>query len=564
MKIAIAQINPLIGDLLGNKQLILNAYIEALNQQADLLLTPELSLWGYPPKDLLLRPILLKKQAKVLDKLSDEIALTKSDVPVLVGIAEPTPDDQLPSLFNSIAIVQKSGWKVITRKQLLPTYDVFDEKRYFRSSSSGNTLKLKVKGKTWNLGITICEDLWVDEKIQGQRLAGPDPIAALASQNIDVLVNLSASPFSQSKDALRLKLAKSAADRLSCPVIYVNQVGGNDELVFDGCSFAINENSDTTLKLSCCLEAFAVLDLKNKERKIIEVSQDPTEKLFRVLVLGVRDYARKCGFDRALLGLSGGIDSALVAVIASAALGGKNLTALLMPSPWSSDGSILDSQNLADRLEICAIQVPITTLMQSYEDVLKVPLGKCPEGLTAENLQSRIRGTLLMALANQEGHLLLSTGNKSELAVGYCTLYGDMNGGLSVIGDLYKTTVYQLCEWLDSPLSNKARKELGLPNTNELVGQLIRKKPPSAELSPNQLDSDSLPEYSLLDPILKSLIEKNMTPEELIENGSEAALVHRIQMLIKKAEFKRRQSPPLLKVSNQAFGSGWRIPIAAV
>jgi NAD+ synthetase len=290
---------------------------------------------------------------------------------------------------------------------------------------------------------------------------------------------------------------------------------------------------------------------------------DPEELLLRTLVLGLRDYARKCGFRRALLGLSGGIDSALVAVLAAAALGPGNVQALLMPSPWSSAGSIEDSLALAERLGIATGTVPIAALMAGFDAALNEPLAGAPAGLTAENLQSRIRGTLLMALANQQGQLLLSTGNKSELAVGYCTLYGDMNGGLAVIGDLYKTSVFRLCAWIDSPAAAACRQALGLAAEGELVGRAIREKPPSAELRPDQRDSDSLPDYDQLDPLLKALIEEQRSPEELIATGTDAALAERVQGLLRRAEFKRRQAAPLLKVSNRAFGSGWRMPIAA-
>jgi NAD+ synthetase len=287
------------------------------------------------------------------------------------------------------------------------------------------------------------------------------------------------------------------------------------------------------------------------------------EQLLRVLCLGVRDYARKCGFQRALLGLSGGIDSALVAVIACAALGAEWVRALLMPSPWSSAGSIEDSTALAERLGLVTATVPIAALMAGFDSALEPVLGGPPEGLTAENLQSRIRGTLLMAVANQEGRLLLATGNKSELAVGYCTLYGDMNGGLSVIGDLYKTSVYRLCAWLDSPAAATCRTDLGLPPTGPLIGAAIRQKPPSAELRPDQRDSDSLPPYERLDPLLKGLVERLATPEELVAAGAERAVVERVTGLLQRAEFKRRQAAPVLKVSSRAFGSGWRMPIAA-
>ncbi|WP_320666968.1 NAD+ synthase [Prochlorococcus sp. MIT 1307] len=563
MRLALAQINPLIGDLKGNSQIILEACRKAASEDADLLLTPELSLWGYPPKDLLLNTLLFEEQRNILDELTRSIALEAKGLRAVIGIAEPTQDIHLPTLFNSIVLVESSGWKVIARKQLLPTYDVFDEKRYFRPGEGLGALNLEINQRIWNIGITICEDLWVDEKLQGQRVLGPDPIAELESQKIDLLINLSASPFSHNKTYLRQSLASKAVERLQCPVIYLNQVGGNDELVFDGASFVLNAKGELVLTLPICKKSLVIWSPTSQEKSGIERASSKQEELFQALVLGVKDYAKKCGFDSAIVGLSGGIDSSLVTIIATAALGSKNVTAVLMPSPWSSIGSIQDSLGLANRLGICTKTLPINSLMQTYDATLKDPLGQLPEGITAENLQSRIRGTLLMALANQKGHLLLSTGNKSELAIGYCTLYGDMNGGLSVIGDLYKTCVFDLCKWLDSKAASPCKSALGLPSHTELVGETILKKPPSAELRPGQLDSDSIPAYEILDPILKGFVEDRKSSQELINSGHCAKFINQIEKLLKKAEFKRRQAPPSLKVSNQAFGSGWRLPIAA-
>ncbi len=563
MRFALAQINPLIGDLQGNSQKILAACHDANQQGANLLLTPELSLWGYPPKDLLFNQTLLTQQIDILNDISDYLSLNSPELGVLVGIAEAAEDSKLPNLYNSIVLVDNAGWKVISRKQLLPTYDVFDEKRYFRASNSSSILKRKFNGETWKIGITICEDLWVEEKIQGKQLTGPDPLAKLENKGIDLIVNLSASPFSHFKQSLRYQLASKAVNRLHCPLIYINQTGGNDELIFDGGSFVLNKRTELVLKLPNCKEAFTIWDPKSKEIKIFDQSKDKEEQLFEALVMGVHDYAKKCNFNSALIGLSGGIDSALVAVIASAALGANKVKSLLMPSPWSSTGSIVDSENLAKRLGFTTDTIPINNLMKGFDIALKEVLGESPQGVTAENLQSRIRGTLLMAVANQKGHLLLSTGNKSELAVGYCTLYGDMNGGLSVIGDLYKTSVFALCDWLDSNASLICRKEMGLPRTGELIGKKILEKAPSAELRPEQKDIDSLPEYAILDPILKAIIEDKVNPQELINKGHEKKLINKIQKMLKYSEFKRRQAPPLLKVSYQAFGSGWRLPIAS-
>ena len=568
MRLALAQLNPLVGDLAGNGELILAACHQAAAQGAELVLTPELSLWGYPPRDLLLRPSLIAKQGVVLDQLAAALARELPLLAVLVGMAEPSGAAPLPNLFNAVALVEAGSWRVVARKRLLPTYDVFDEQRYFCAATGPSVLELERGGRSWRLGLTICEDLWVEEELQGHRLAGADPVAELLSSRIDLLLNLSASPFGQAKVALRQNLAARAAARLGCPVVYVNQVGGNDELVFDGASFVVDSRigveagSAVVSQLASCKEQVSCWEVNGAA----PVAPLPTEneQLFRALVLGVADYARKCGFSSALLGLSGGIDSALVAVIAAAALGGERVQALMMPSPWSSEGSLNDAQELAGRLGLGSRTAEIAALMASFDTTLTPVLEGPPSGLSAENLQSRIRGTLLMAVANQQGQLLLATGNKSELAVGYCTLYGDMNGGLAVIGDLYKTSVFELCAWLDSVAAGPCRRELGLPGEGELVGQAIREKPPSAELRPDQLDSDSLPDYAVLDPILKAYIEELASPEQLITSGTPAELAERVMQLLRRAEFKRRQAPPLLKIGGRAFGSGWRMPIASL
>ena len=577
MRIALAQINPLVGDLLGNADRI-HAALDATQVDgkvgADLLVTPELSLWGYPPRDLLFSSAHLEQQQQALDGLQQRLHSAQLDVALLVGVAEVAPDQQHPRLYNAMALVQAGGWRVVARKQLLPSYDVFDETRYFRASGSPSTISLRVNHHDWHLGLTICEDLWVDQELQERRLVGPDPIAALMPERIDALINCSASPFSRGKATLRRELAARAAARLQCPVVYVNQVGGNDELIFDGASFVMAPGKSTPLLQLpgfCVSTAVWTAQLPASPSEQAphphHQGQDQDaglEALFRALVTGVKDYAIKCGFKKALLGLSGGIDSALVAVIAAAALGPEQVQTLLMPSPWSSAGSLEDALALAARLGISSRIVPIQTLMDDFEATLTPALDAEPSGITAENLQSRIRGTLLMAMANQQGQLLLSTGNKSELAVGYCTLYGDMNGGLAVIGDLYKSTVFALCHWLDSPEAGACRSELGLAVDGPLIGRAILEKPPSAELRPDQKDSDSLPDYGRLDPLLVDLIEHRMSGVQLISAGHDPEDVNRIERLFRRAEFKRRQAPPLLKVSNQAFGSGWRLPIAAI
>ncbi|AKN61116.1 NAD synthetase [Synechococcus sp. WH 8020] len=572
MRIALAQTNPLVGDLSGNAKRLLEACLKISHQTQGtppaLVVSPELSLWGYPPRDLLLSPEHLQQQSEALTQLQQGLRHALPQTALLVGMVEPAPDQQHPRLFNAAALVEANHWRVVARKQLLPTYDVFDESRYFRPADQPSVLSFEADGQDWRLGLTICEDLWVEDALQAQRLMGPDPVENLIPEDVDLLLNLSASPYGRSKASIRHQLAARAAQRLDCPVIYVNQVGGNDELVFDGGSFVVAATGEVELQLPSCREAIACWDSTHRSAGLPANTTDSSEsadheQLFQALVLGVRDYADKCGFQRALLGLSGGIDSALVAVIATAALGADRVQALLMPSPWSSIGSIDDAEALSKRLGISTTTVPIQGLMHGFEATLTPALDQAPSGVTAENLQSRIRGTLLMAVANQQGQLLLSTGNKSELAVGYCTLYGDMNGGLAVIGDLYKSTVFSLCRWLDSPDAMGCRKKLGLLEHDDLIGLEILNKPPSAELRPDQQDSDSLPDYATLDPLLKDLIEKHSSGAQLIAAGHDAADVKRIEQLFRRAEFKRRQAPPVLKVSQQAFGTGWRLPIAS-
>ena len=565
MKLLLAQLNPVIGDLEGNAEKIYDSCKSIKNRDVTLVITPELSLIGYPPKDLLFNPRLFEDEIKILNNLSKKINNLNPSLSILIGIAESTQDLQFPKLYNSVVILEKGHWRVVARKQLLPTYDVFDEKRYFRSAETSSILKLNYQEKDWKIGITICEDIWVEQTLQNEKILGKDPLKSLEKEKLDLLINLSASPFIESKSLIRQQVAAKAAVRLSCPVIYVNQVGGNDELIFDGSSFTLTREGNLQQELPAFEESVVLCDTTSLNKQEIISTAYPTsqESLFRALILGVKDYAKKCHFDSAIIGLSGGIDSALVATIAVAALGSSKVHAILMPSPWSSSGSVKDAMALANRLGIAHQKIPISELMNSFNNVLaSSPWGE-PTGITAENLQSRIRGTILMAVANQKKHLLLSTGNKSELAVGYCTLYGDMNGGLSVIGDLYKTSVFELCDWLDSISSSSCRNDFFLPERGEIISSQIRNKPPSAELSPEQLDSDSLPDYLILDPILKGLIEQHLPTEVLIEKGFDKKIVNKVANLLKNAEFKRYQAPPLLKISNQAFGSGWRKPIAS-
>ena len=562
MKFFLAQINPIVGDLEGNAKKILTIAAQADLNSADFILTPELSLWGYPAKDLLLKRNLVETQYEILDQLAFEIKKKYDELSIAVGIAEIIKDSFFPNLYNSIALIEGGKWKVIARKIILPTYEVFDEKRYFRSEQKVSVLTKKVRNKTFKLGITICEDLWVNNDIEGRGIHKKNPISELKGKDINILLNLSASPYTFKKLELRSKVSSFAAKYLQVPLIYINQVGANDNLIFDGNSFIVDKNGSKIKQLKSFSEDVSSWEIDQPKKTIDEFRYDEISSIFDALVLGVRDYAKKCGFKTALIGLSGGIDSALVSVIATAALGSENVYCVSMPSKWSSEHSKSDAKDLARRLKINFNTISIENVMTSFEESFIKSLNFKAEGITNQNIQSRIRGTLLMALANQEKHLLLSTGNKSELAVGYCTLYGDMNGGLSVIGDLYKTNVFKLCDWLDSDDSKNHRKLHKLNKNIKIIGDNIRLKAPSAELGPNQLDTDSLPPYSILDNILKSIIEEKKDFKLLIKEGHKKELILQIISLIKKSEFKRKQAPPILKLSSQSLGTDWRVPIA--
>ena len=562
MKFFLAQINPIVGDLEGNAKKILSIAAQANLNSADFILTPELSLWGYPAKDLLLKRNLVETQYEILDQLAFEIKKKYDELSIAVGIAEIIKDSFFPNLYNSIALIEGGKWKVIARKIILPTYEVFDEKRYFRSEQKVSVLTKKVRNKTFKVGITICEDLWVNNDIEGRGIHKKNPISELKGKDINILLNLSASPYTFKKLELRSKVSSFAAKYLQVPLIYINQVGANDNLIFDGNSFIVDKNGSKIKQLKSFSEDVSSWEIDQPKKTIDEFRYDEISSIFDALVLGVRDYAKKCGFKTALIGLSGGIDSALVSVIATAALGSENVYCVSMPSKWSSEHSKSDAKDLARRLKINFNTISIENVMTSFEESFIKSLNLKVEGITNQNIQSRIRGTLLMALANQEKHLLLSTGNKSELAVGYCTLYGDMNGGLSVIGDLYKTNVFKLCDWLDSDDSKNHRKLHKLNKNIKIIGDNIRLKAPSAELGPNQLDTDSLPPYSILDNILKSIIEEKKDFKLLIKEGHKKELILQIISLIKKSEFKRKQAPPILKLSSQSLGTDWRVPIA--
>jgi NAD+ synthase (glutamine-hydrolysing) len=553
MKIALAQLNPTIGDLPGNAQRILAAAEQSAQQGARLMLTPELSLCGYPPRDLLMNPSFVQAMAATLQTLATQLP---KGLAVLVGTVEVNPRSAQGGkpLFNSAALLCDGRIQQIFPKRLLPTYDVFDEDRYFEPGHQANHFELD----GIHIGVTICEDLWNDEGFWGKRNYVDNPIADLVQANVDVTVNLSASPYTVGKQRLREAMLHHSAVHYQQPVIYINQVGGNDDLIFDGNSVALNRQGEIVCRAQGFAADLIMVEFDGKDLQPSRITPPPSSddaEIWSALVLGVRDYARKCGFTKAVLGLSGGIDSALVAAIAAAALGADNVLGVLMPSPYSSDHSVNDALALAQILGIQTQTLPIGNLMQGFDQSLEPLFAGTQFGVAEENLQSRIRGNLLMAIANKFGYLLLSTGNKSEMAVGYCTLYGDMNGGLAAIADVPKTRVYSLCTWLNQTAEQQGNGQATIPVH-------ILTKPPSAELKPGQVDQDSLPPYDVLDDILARLVQGHQSAPEIVAAGHDAATVDRVLRLVKIAEFKRRQAPPGLKITDRAFGTGWRMPIA--
>jgi NAD+ synthase (glutamine-hydrolysing) len=564
MKIGMAQLNPIIGDLVGNAERILAAAHGAAARGCRLLLTPELSLCGYPPRDLLLVPSFVEGMWAVLEGLARDLP---ANLAVLVGAVDRNLEAHITggkALFNSMVWLENGAVRQIFHKRLLPTYDVFDEHRYFEPGGESNLLVLDGV----RIGVTICEDLWNDEEFWGKRSYAVNPIADLAELGVDLLVNLSASPYTVGKQRLREAMLEHAAVRYGLPVVYVNQVGGNDDLIFDGCSVGFNRAGEVVCRAGAFESDFAGLDFDEEKGDLIPPNpplerggksaiapllESEDEEIWSALVLGVRDYVRKCGFSKVVLGLSGGVDSSLVAAIAVEAVGRENVLGVLMPSPYSSDHSVTDALQLAKNLGIQTQMLPIGALMEEYDNTLGDLFAGTSFGFAEENLQSRIRGNLLMAVSNKFGHLLISTGNKSEMAVGYCTLYGDMNGGLAAIADVPKMRVYSICRWLNERWEGEG----------EVIPESVLVKAPSAELKPGQFDQDSLPPYEVLDDILDRMIHHRESPGQIVAAGHDAAVVERVVKLVTRAEFKRRQAPPGLKVTDRAFGTGWRMPIAS-
>jgi NAD+ synthase/NAD+ synthase (glutamine-hydrolysing) len=565
VRIALLQINPTAGDLEGNSSLIVRGTRAALAQGAELVVTPELALMGYLPRDLLMNQGFVRRGCQMLTRIAGEL---KDAPPLLVGVATPNPADVGRPLFNSAVLLKDGVVGPAFHKTLLPTYDVFDEDRYFEPFHGTQILELN----GCRLGISICEDVWNDRDFWKRRRYHQDPIEALVDAGAQAIINLSASPFTVGKQALREKMLGHMARRHGLALAIVNQVGGNDDLIFDGRSAAFDAEGRLYARAKGFEEDLLIVDLPLAGRQgasgaaarfngevtrldcvigstgaIAEDDFQAEAEIWNALMLGVRDYARKTRFRKVLLGLSGGIDSALTAAIAAEAMGPQNVLGAMMPSTYSSPGSVDDSVELARNLGIQIVTLPISGIMTTYDTVLEETFRGLPPDVTEENIQSRIRGNLLMALSNKFGSLLLTTGNKSEMSVGYCTLYGDMNGGLAVIADLPKMMVYRVSRW-------RNRRKPDIP-------EAILTKAPSAELRPDQKDQDSLPPYDLLDEILELHVEQCRSAEEIIAEGYDEQTVRRVLRLVRMAEFKRKQAAPVLKVTSRAFGTGWRMPI---
>jgi NAD+ synthase/NAD+ synthase (glutamine-hydrolysing) len=540
MKIALAQFNPTVGDFLGNAARILDLAGQAKQRGANLAVFTELCLCGYPPQDLLERPAFLDRNMDELKELASKVPL-----PCLVGYAGRVKSGAGKSVANKAALL--CGGRVVFEqsKMLLPTYDVFDESRYFQPADKQVVYSFQDE----KLGITVCEDVWNDPNFWPTRLYERDPVLELSKQGTSVLLNISASPYTLDKKNLRFEMLRAIAMKQRLPVVYVNQVGGDDNLIFDGASMAITADGRVAAQALAFREDLVLFDTATGQGEIHEQPPNEIAYAYEALVTGTADYVRKCGFKKVLIGLSGGIDSAVVAGIAVDALGAENVLGVSMPGPFSSAGSKNDAATLAKNLAIEFVTLPITDVFEEYKWALSPAFGDRPADVTEENIQARIRGNYLMALSNKFGSMVLSTGNKSELAVGYCTLYGDMAGGLAVISDVPKLMVYELANWI-----NRER---------ELIPRSTIDKAPSAELRPNQKDEDSLPPYDVLDRILKAYIEDLRSPQEIADHYEfDVKLVRDIAVLVDRTEYKRKQAAPGLKITSRAFGFGRPFPIA--
>ena len=542
VRIALAQINPTVGDFKGNSAKIIDYSLRAKDAGVDLILFPELSICGYPPRDLVERPWFIERNRQT----AEEIAALTGGISVICGLVTPAKSSTGKSVFNSAALLRDGRITAVQSKRLLPTYDVFDEMRNFAPAERQDVIKLEGT----SIALTICEDAWNDKNFWDRQMYGIDPVQDLIGAGGKILLNISASPFYLHKRELRRDMLSAIAKHYRVPVAMVNQVGGNDSLVFDGSSLAIGPDGEVIAQAKSFEEDMVCFDSETLKGDIHSFDESVVASAYAALVLGTRDYVRKCGFPTVVIGLSGGIDSALTAAIAVDALGRENVIGVGLPGPYSSHGSIDDAAALAKNLGIRFELIRISGIFDAYIEGLKPVFANLPQDVTEENVQARIRGSLLMALSNKFGALVLTTGNKSEIGVGYCTLYGDMCGGLAVISDVPKTLVYRLARYVNS--------------RSAVIPESTLQKPPSAELRPDQKDSDSLPPYDVLDTILEAYVEDNQPPEEIAaENGIDSALVRRVAAMVDRSEYKRQQAAPGLKISPKAFGFGRRYPIAA-
>ncbi len=546
MKITLCQCNPLVGDIFGNASRCCELLELSAAQGADLVVFPELFLQGYPPRDLLDQRWFIRQGNEALARIA-AVTEARPGTALLVGTALPNDLPHGKQLYNAAVLIEAGKMVFFQPKSLLPTYDVFDETRYFDPSREIAVYKFKDE----TLGISICEDAWNDELLWTNRLYDRDPVSELANRGATILINIAASPFHMDKENLRASLCRSHAMRHHLPFIYVNQIGGNDELIFDGNSMVFDGSGNLRAMLPAFTEAVVTVDTRAPDPVLKLPDFDTAAAVRDALLLGIRDYTRKCGFSKVIIGLSGGIDSSLTAALAVQALGRESVWGVAMPSRYSSEGSVVDARILAENLGIRFSVIPVEPMFTAFLGALSPLFAGTAPGLAEENLQARIRGTLLMALSNKFSCLLLTTGNKSELAVGYCTLYGDMSGGLSVIADLPKGMVYTLSRFINS--------EAG----KELIPESTLVKPPSAELRPDQTDQDTLPPYPILDAILHDIVEENKSLDDLVAGGFDRETARWVGETVARSEYKRRQAAPGLKVTPKAFGIGRRFPVAA-
>lgn len=540
MKIAVVQINPLISDFQGQFERIVAACAQASAAGADLAVFPELALCGYPPRDLLEQQTFVDANQHCLDRLVQ----TVRGIGVVCGLVTRNTSEAGKPLFNSAVLFEEGRILHQVHKQLLPSYDVFDEQRYFETGPPSRPLDYKGH----RIGLTICEDAWNDKDVFRRRLYTLDPVEQLAADGMDLLINIAASPFARGKRAFRERLLAKMARKHGVPVVFANQVGGNDHILFDGAGVVFSSQGEPVARCTDFAEDQMMFDSVEGRGEMHAVTVSETRAVFQALVMGTRDYLHKCGIGQALVGSSGGIDSALVACIAARALGPENVRTVFMPSRHTSPDNYEDTRALARNLGIGYSVMPIDELYEAFVKVLLPDAYRGSPTVTEQNIQARVRGTLLMGISNRDGCLVLSTGNKSELAVGYCTLYGDMNGGLAVISDVYKTLVYDICHMVNQE--------------QELIPRRILQKAPSAELRPDQTDQDDLPPYGMLDAILEGYIEQLQSPDALVAAGHDPRTVAEVIALVERNEYKRHQAAPGLKVTAKAFGEGRRYPVA--